>query len=61
MTAGGPLAGLTVIELGGVGPSAFGCMILADLGAEVIRVDRPGAESRALLHAGAWPGSGSGA
>ena len=49
MTAGGPLAGLTVIELGGVGPSAFGCMILADLGAEVIRVDRPGAESRALI------------
>jgi alpha-methylacyl-CoA racemase len=48
-TAAGPLAGLKVIELGGIGPSAFGGMILADLGAEVIRVDRPGAGSGALI------------
>lgn len=49
MSAAGPLAALTVIELGGIGPSAFGSMILADLGAEVIRVDRPGAGVHALI------------
>ena len=40
--AGGPLAGVRVIELAGLGPGPFCCMLLADLGAEVIRVDRPG-------------------
>lgn len=49
MTGTGPLADLTVIELGGIGPSSFGGMILADLGAEVIRIDRPAAGSRALI------------
>lgn len=38
----GPLAGVRVIEVGGIGPAPFAGMILADLGAEVIRVDRPG-------------------
>ncbi len=37
---GGPLAGVKVIELAGIGPGPFGAMVLADLGAEVIRVDR---------------------
>jgi alpha-methylacyl-CoA racemase len=37
----GPLAGVRVIELGGIGPGPFCGMILADLGAEVVRVDRP--------------------
>lgn len=36
----GPLAGLSVLELGGLGPSAFATMVLADLGADVVRVDR---------------------
>jgi alpha-methylacyl-CoA racemase len=36
----GPLAGVKVVELAGIGPSPFGAMVLADLGAEVIRVDR---------------------
>ncbi|MCF1592599.1 CaiB/BaiF CoA transferase family protein [Streptomyces muensis] len=36
----GPLAGLRVLELGGIGPGPFCGMILADLGAEVVRVDR---------------------
>lgn len=40
-SAGGPLSGLRVIELAGIGPGPFAAMILADLGAEVIRVDRP--------------------
>src|SRR5882724_2731299 len=36
----GPLSHLTVIELAGIGPGPFACMLLADLGATVIRVDR---------------------
>ena len=36
----GPLAGLKVVELIGLAPSPFATMILADLGAEVIRIDR---------------------
>jgi len=38
----GPLAGLAVIELAGIGPAPFAGMVLADLGADVLRVDRPG-------------------
>ena len=38
----GPLAGLRVVELAGIGPGPFARMMLADLGAEVIRIDRPG-------------------
>jgi alpha-methylacyl-CoA racemase len=38
----GPLAGVRVIELSGIGPGPFCGMLLADLGAEVIQVDRPG-------------------
>ncbi|MEV7890811.1 CaiB/BaiF CoA transferase family protein [Streptomyces sp. NPDC002817] len=41
-SAGGPLAGCRVVELGGIGPGPFAGMLLADLGAEVVRVDRPG-------------------
>lgn len=37
----GPLAGLRVLELAGLGPSPHGAMLLADLGADVVRVDRP--------------------
>ena len=39
----GPLAGLRIIELAGIGPGPFAAMMLADHGAEVIRIDRPGA------------------
>lgn len=39
----GPLAGVRVIELGGLGPGPHAAMILADFGAEVVRVIRPGA------------------
>lgn len=38
--ATGPLKGVRVVELAGIGPAPFGCMLLADLGAEVIRVER---------------------
>ncbi|MET7486086.1 CaiB/BaiF CoA-transferase family protein [Streptomyces sp. NPDC005538] len=37
----GPLSGCRVVELGGIGPGPFAGMLLADLGAEVVRVDRP--------------------
>ncbi|MFD0112517.1 CaiB/BaiF CoA transferase family protein [Streptomyces sp. NPDC058320] len=42
----GPLAGVRVIELGGIGPGPFAGMLLADLGAEVIRIDRPAEAGR---------------
>ena len=43
----GPLAGLKVVEVGGIGPGPFAAMMLADLGADVVRVDRPGDDLRA--------------
>lgn len=57
MTGGGPLAGVKVIELGGIGPGPHAGMVLADLGADVVRVRRPGglqmpSEDRDLLHRG---------
>ncbi len=36
----GPLAGITIIELAGIGPGPFAAMLLADMGATIIRVDR---------------------
>ena len=41
-TRRGPLAGLRVLELAGIGPGPFCAMLLADQGATVLRVDRPG-------------------
>lgn len=38
----GPLTGLKVIEFAGIGPGPHVAMLLADLGAEVVRIDRPG-------------------
>jgi len=38
----GPLSGLTIIEMAGLGPGPFAAMMLADHGAEVIRVERAG-------------------
>ena len=42
VTSGGPLSGVRVIELAGIGPGPYAAMLLADLGAEVVRVERPG-------------------
>ncbi len=45
----GPLNGYTVIELAGIGPAPMGGMMLADMGAEVIRIDRAaGANNMAM-------------
>ena len=38
---GGPLAGLRIVEMAGIGPAPMGAMLLADLGADVLRIDRP--------------------
>ncbi len=37
---GGPLAGIRVVELAGIGPAPLCCSLLADLGADVVRIDR---------------------
>ncbi|TGD93058.1 CaiB/BaiF CoA transferase family protein [Methylobacterium nonmethylotrophicum] len=39
---GGPLAGLRIVEFAGIGPGPFAAMLLADMGADVVRLDRPG-------------------
>jgi alpha-methylacyl-CoA racemase len=48
----GPLTGLRVVEVAGIGPGPFCAMVLADLGADVIRIDRAGS-------VGAAPGTAS--
>jgi alpha-methylacyl-CoA racemase len=40
----GPLKGVRVVEIAGIGPSPHACMTLADMGADVIRVERPGGQ-----------------
>ena len=39
---GGPLNGVRVVEFAGIGPGPHAAMMLADLGADVIRIQRPG-------------------
>lgn len=46
----GPLQGLTIIEISGIGPGPFAAMLLADMGAEVIRVERPGGTMFTAAH-----------
>jgi alpha-methylacyl-CoA racemase len=45
----GPLQGVRVVEVASLAPAPFGCMILADLGADVLRVDRPDRTGRQAL------------
>ncbi|UMG94068.1 CaiB/BaiF CoA-transferase family protein [Nocardioides sp. TF02-7] len=40
----GPLRGTKVVEIAGIGPGPHACTILADLGADVIRIERPGGQ-----------------
>jgi alpha-methylacyl-CoA racemase len=44
----GPLAGVKVIEIASLAPAPFGCTILADMGADVLRVDRAGGGGLAM-------------
>lgn len=49
MSRGGPLAGVKVLEIQSIGPGPFAAMLLADLGADVLRISRPdGASGRRL-------------
>ena len=41
--ASGPLAGVRIVEFAGLGPGPFACMLLSDMGADVLRIDRPDA------------------
>ena len=41
----GPLEGLKVVELAGIGPGPYACMLLADLGADVLRIERGDADA----------------
>ncbi len=38
----GPLSGVKVVEFAGIGPGPFCCMLLSDMGADVVRIDRKG-------------------
>ena len=49
MSASGPLAGLSVLEIAGVGPGPHCAMLLADMGADVLRIDR--VQPRYRVHA----------
>src|SRR5947209_19462454 len=46
----GPLDGLRVVELAGIGPVPYAGMLLADLGADVVRVDRAGGDRPLVPH-----------
>lgn len=46
--AKGPLAGLRVVEIAGLGPTPFAAMLLVDMGADVVRVTRPGPQAHVL-------------
>jgi alpha-methylacyl-CoA racemase len=48
----GPLEGFRIVEMAGIGPGPFACMLLSDLGADVIRIDRAGG--------GLWEGGHAG-
>jgi alpha-methylacyl-CoA racemase len=50
----GPLAGIRVIELAGIGPCPFASMVLADMGADVLRIERASVVSRPLPHGTSW-------
>jgi alpha-methylacyl-CoA racemase len=50
--ASGPLRGIRVLEMAGIGPAPFACMLLADLGADVLRIERPAAAEGEPAHRG---------
>ena len=45
----GPLEGLRILEFECIGPGPYGAMLLADLGAEVLRIARPSANRGELI------------
>jgi alpha-methylacyl-CoA racemase len=56
--AGGPLRGVKILEFAGIGPGPFACMLLADMGADVVSISRPGqtkSDSRQFVQRGRTP------
>ena len=52
LRSSGPLAGFRIVEFAGIGPGPFACMMLADMGADVITLDRVGARKNLKSVAG---------
>jgi alpha-methylacyl-CoA racemase len=51
----GPLSGIKIVELAGIGPAPYACMLLADAGADIIRVERtPASSARSAGKARHW-------
>ena len=48
----GPLSGYRIVEFAGIGPGPFACMMLADMGADVVTLDRVGAKKNLKSVAG---------
>jgi alpha-methylacyl-CoA racemase len=48
----GPLKGIRVLEFPAIGPAPFACMLLADLGADVLRIERPPAKAQHMAYRG---------
>src|SRR3546814_17068602 len=44
MSGAGPLAGVRVLEFAAIGPAPFAAMLLAEMGAQVLRIERPGGD-----------------
>jgi len=57
-SSAGALSGSRIIEFAGLGAAPYGVMLLADLGAEVIRIDRPdgGSDANTIAHVSLWRG-----
>jgi alpha-methylacyl-CoA racemase len=49
---GGPLAGYRVVEIAGIGPAPLCCSLLRDMGADIVRIDRPGSTGLGFEFAG---------
>lgn len=50
LKANGPLVGLKVIEFAGIGPGPFACMMLSDMGADVVSIERPPLKEKGANH-----------
>ena len=48
--ATGPLSGVRILEFSGIGPGPFCGMLLSDMGADVLRIDRPGGDRGEKTH-----------
>ena len=51
-TQGGPLVGVKIVEIAGIGPAPLACSLLADMGADIVRIDRSGQSGLGFEFAG---------